>query len=69
MNKLYCPTIPTTKSDTTIDAVFIGNLNNVQSKNYISYFSRHFFRSFTLHLRTRNTQLFFTFSFKIDKFV
>lgn len=39
MNKLYCPTIPTTKLDTTIDAVFIGNLNNVQSKNYISYFS------------------------------
>jgi len=35
------PTIPTTRSGTTIDAIFTRYLNNVQSQNYISYFSYH----------------------------
>lgn len=35
------PTIPTTKSGTTIDAIFTRYLNNVESQNYISYFSYH----------------------------
>lgn len=32
---------PTTRSRTTIDAIFIRYLTNVQSRTYISYFSYH----------------------------
>lgn len=32
---------PTTRSATTIDAIFTLYLHNVQSKTYISYFSCH----------------------------
>jgi len=35
------PTIPTTKSGTTIDGIFTRYLQDVQSQNYITYFSYH----------------------------
>ncbi len=35
------PTISTTKSGTTIDAIFTRYMDNVQSQMYISYFSYH----------------------------
>lgn len=35
------PKISTTKSGTTIDAIFTRNLENIESRTYVSYFSYH----------------------------